>query len=806
MLDGDDYYTIPDKLQRQVDFLESDTVGEFVGVATQFIIDMGDGTVHIPNRSVYQEFTYVDFLTEHSGYYHTATYMYRNIFRGNVPSFFSEEQYRGDTPRTTFHLMYSGKKIKVMDFVGSAYTFEFKGIWSKLNQKEQFNHMIRYWSEHKKRLTTEFEQKTADHIINVNREKLKTAQDVLRKYPTISIEKAIINIRKYVNKFAFTDLNFMLKHVYCSTYIDTLCASLSYIDKVRNANHVQKVAFENRVAIVIGTLRTHGGGIFIEIEELIDIYKEKQVYLIVTNMDEVPEDVKSYLLERHSNLTVIAPPKEEPKHLKWLKEQMVYISPYRCYYYCSHNDPFGSVLVQKGVCENICLFSFDHGFLCGVTNPNLDVVVAKRPVDYHLLKKTLKNKVICIPTWSEKARHIEGYHYVPFRDHNNLITASGAARYYKVDGPPPKRYIDMIVSLLKRTGGKHYHFGPIPEEALLELQQKLDENGINSDNFVHITWSDNIPLDLLKNNVDIFIEPFPVVSYKMTLEVLSAGIPIIVNNGLMRTHVVDFAPSDTLTWSYPEEFLDKLINVNSAFLKKASESAVKYFKTHHDKEFIVPLLFNNTGIDIQDSKRYTDDTLMDISGILRVIDYNFKFWIQDGSLTPSEETIAKRRAQEEKKKRELEEKKKREQEEKKKRELEEKKKREQEEKKKRELEEKKKREQEEKKRRELEEKKKREREEKRKQELEKIAAIRKSLSFRLGYLVTFPLRLVKHTCCYTLKYGLNEGMLQMEKDGVISLRKETPQKEIDALRNSAAYKFGNIVAKPYRFIKESFKS
>ena len=730
VLDGDDYYTISDKLQRQVDFLDSDTTGEYVGVATQFIIDMGDGTVHIPKRSVYQEFSYVDFLTEHSGYYHTATYMYRNIFRGNVPSFFSEELYRGDTPRTTFHLMYSGKKIKVLDFVGSAYTFEFKGIWSKLNQKEQFNHLINYWSEHKKRLTTEFEKNTAERIINMNSEKLKKAQDELKKYPSISIDNAIINIRKYVNKFAFADLNFMLKHVYYSSYIDTLCASLSYIDMVRNRNHVQTISFANRVAIVIGNLRPHGGGIFVEIEELIDIYREKQVYLIVTNMDEVPEEVTSYLLGRHHNLSIISPPKNQSKRLAWLKEQMVTISPYRCYYYCSHNDPYGSVLVQKGACENVCLFSFDHGYLCGITNPNLDTVVAKRPVDYHLLKKTLKDKVICIPTWSEKAKDIEDYCYEPFHNHSNLITASGAARFYKIDGAPPKRYFDMIVSLLKLTGGKHFHFGPIPDEKMLELQSKMEEMGIGPENFVHIEWSDNMPLDLLKNNVDIFIEPFPVVSYKMTLEVLSAGIPIIINNGLMRTHVVDFAPFDTLTWSYPEEFLEKLSSVNTAFLKKASENALNYFRKHHDKEQIVPLLFDNKGVDVADIASYTDDTLMDISGMLRVFGYDFKFSIQDGSLTSSGLTPAKRR--------ELR---------------------------------------------------------------EKIAEIRTSKSFRLGFLVTFPLRFVKHLCSYTFKYGLNEGFLQMERKGVISLRKNNPIQELKALQHSTAYKLGNAVAKPYRLLK-----
>ena len=72
VLDGDDYYTIPDKLQRQIDFFDLDQKEEYVAVATQFIIDLGNGMVSVPDRSSYTEFSYADFLTQHSGYYHTA--------------------------------------------------------------------------------------------------------------------------------------------------------------------------------------------------------------------------------------------------------------------------------------------------------------------------------------------------------------------------------------------------------------------------------------------------------------------------------------------------------------------------------------------------------------------------------------------------------------------------------------------------------------------------------------------------------------------------------------------------------------
>ena len=67
-----------------MDFLDSDLEEEYVGTATQYIIDLGNNMVSIPARSNFKWITYADFLTQKTDYYHTSTYIYRNIFRGKV--------------------------------------------------------------------------------------------------------------------------------------------------------------------------------------------------------------------------------------------------------------------------------------------------------------------------------------------------------------------------------------------------------------------------------------------------------------------------------------------------------------------------------------------------------------------------------------------------------------------------------------------------------------------------------------------------------------------------------------------------
>lgn len=228
-----------------MDFLDADIEEEYVGTATQYIIDLGNNMVSIPSRSNYKWISYTDFLTQKTDYYHTSTYMYRNIFRGNVPMQIKETLYRGDTPRTMFHLQYSGKKIKILDFVGSAYTYEFNGIWSGLKQKEQYAYQISYLTRHRENVSTSFERLSADKQIEFFEHQMEMASDNFNCYPAISIDQALEYILEYNRTFAFAQKDFVLQHVYVSSYIDTLCTSLGFIELVRNPQYVQKKEIYN---------------------------------------------------------------------------------------------------------------------------------------------------------------------------------------------------------------------------------------------------------------------------------------------------------------------------------------------------------------------------------------------------------------------------------------------------------------------------------------------------------------------------------------------------------------------------------
>ena len=127
VLDGDDFYSLKTKLQKQVDFLENDVKGEFCAVTHYHIVYKDDGTVNIPDFNLgIDDYNYQNFLEIKYHYHHTSAYMFRNIYKGNPPEIMKKDVMRGDHPRIFIELILTNKKVKVLPFFCSVYNYNFK--------------------------------------------------------------------------------------------------------------------------------------------------------------------------------------------------------------------------------------------------------------------------------------------------------------------------------------------------------------------------------------------------------------------------------------------------------------------------------------------------------------------------------------------------------------------------------------------------------------------------------------------------------------------------------------------------------
>jgi len=139
LLEGDDYWTDPDKLQQQVDFLDKND--DFVGCAhnTEVFYEKEQRRVKMNEDNVIKSVNEISDIIEGKFYSHTASYVWRNIFKEGYPKeMFYNETAWGDW---LLSMLYAKNgKIKYIDKVMSCYRVTGNGVWSKLSeQQKQFN-------------------------------------------------------------------------------------------------------------------------------------------------------------------------------------------------------------------------------------------------------------------------------------------------------------------------------------------------------------------------------------------------------------------------------------------------------------------------------------------------------------------------------------------------------------------------------------------------------------------------------------------------------------------------------------------
>jgi glycosyltransferase involved in cell wall biosynthesis len=141
--EGDDYWTDPLKLQKQVDFLENNSSYVICCHYTRVINENGK-TLYVHPNPVPIEHTYYDLLAGRQEETKTATVVYRNtlgIHQLFTTSWFTN-CYAGDKIFKLFATSYTGGKIFVMPQVMSCYRNHSGGVWSMISTKTRMERTV----------------------------------------------------------------------------------------------------------------------------------------------------------------------------------------------------------------------------------------------------------------------------------------------------------------------------------------------------------------------------------------------------------------------------------------------------------------------------------------------------------------------------------------------------------------------------------------------------------------------------------------------------------------------------------------
>ena len=144
-LDGDDYWTDPLKLQKQVDFLQkhSEFVMCFHNVIQQNEMDHTVVIKELPYPMNPDHSLMVNHFCSHNPV-SACSVVYRNILPDNLPEWFSALPF----PDLAFYFLLAEKgKIQFMDEVMGVYRLHGKGEWSGSSRYENYRKLVSFYDE-----------------------------------------------------------------------------------------------------------------------------------------------------------------------------------------------------------------------------------------------------------------------------------------------------------------------------------------------------------------------------------------------------------------------------------------------------------------------------------------------------------------------------------------------------------------------------------------------------------------------------------------------------------------------------------
>ena len=373
VLDGDDYYTVKYKLQKQVDFLDSDTANEYTAVAHHCLRVGTDGVIHSGNIAVYEEktHTYKEFLSQ-KFYYHTSTYMYRNIFRDNVPEVFKQEIFRGDNPRTFMHLNATKGKIKVLNFYGSIYLYSDTGIWSKMSYNDQISRNIRMLQAFSDYCSEKWEKDILSEVIKGNSAKCKNEtpkQNYLTKDLFLSKLKAV------AGSYCFAARDCRDKTLYKSLPIDSLCETVGFAAAAQKniipSNPVK--SDKNNILIAIPDIDFKYKTAASLISNIVKNNSEKKIFILLTNIDDInslKDNAKEFL--NSLGVELLFGSSKTDNKLDILIQKIIRVSPSKIYHFLYRTNSFSAALAQSLYGTNVFMMPYKRGFCIGMNISSFD--------------------------------------------------------------------------------------------------------------------------------------------------------------------------------------------------------------------------------------------------------------------------------------------------------------------------------------------------------------------------------------------------------------------------------------------------
>lgn len=334
--------------------------------------------------------------------------------------------------------------------------------------------------------------------------------------------------------------------------------------------------------VILTTEMGKYGGHTLLIEDLMKAQKDQNYVILMTDLLN-RADISGLVERFKSSADLRSAPIGNPlDKLIWLTQQLEDLKPSKVFLFNYNQDAVAVSALVPLLDSGRVFFCHhaDHHLCLGVHLPGAT------HIDFHNMglhncrvhERLVNNKFLPLVCEDRGRRANE----TPFLMNGKLTTCS-SGMLGKFNLPYEFSYVDMISKRLKVVDGTHFHIGNLSDQFLAVIHQKLAENGVDAKRFVHIPWVGSLWLELVKLEIDLYINSFPIGGGRACIEAMGAGIPLLMHEcDISRYHGgVDSAYPEAFVWKNEKDFCECLQSIDSTTLAGHSLSSRHFYETNH---------------------------------------------------------------------------------------------------------------------------------------------------------------------------------------------------------------------------------
>nr|WP_315472190.1 hypothetical protein [uncultured Undibacterium sp.] len=208
------------------------------------------------------------------------------------------------------------------------------------------------------------------------------------------------------------------------------------------------------------------------------------------------------------------------------------------------------------------------------------------------------NRYLCLSSMNLKSKRFDKTFANPV-----FKTASCGGIHKMTKLPYYISYKDVVLHVLNKREGVHFHIGHLSDEYLKNIYNALEHLGLSDDQFIYLGEVPNLAEILIQLEVDVYFPTLPQSGGKALIDVMAAGIPILTHQNA-RDRLwgsIDLIYPTALTWATFDELDDALEKYDKAFWQsQANESRAYYDRFHSEALFLNHLKRGGVDIDSDD--------------------------------------------------------------------------------------------------------------------------------------------------------------------------------------------------------------